>query len=231
MKLSVIIPALNEVMVLPRTLAAVRSACPDAQIIVADGGSCDGTQALCRSAGVMVVQTPRGRAVQMNAGAAAAQGELLLFLHADTLLPPAAQSVIDQALREPDAVAGSFHLRFDHHHPLLRFYSAMSRLNWPWFTFGDQGLYLHRKTFERIGGFAGIPLMEDLEIQSRLRALGRFIKSDQAVVTSSRRFRKVGVVTQQLRNICLVLAYHFGVSPHRLARYYEQHRSSDVQRA
>lgn len=231
MKLSVIIPALNEVLILPRTLAAVRRTCPGAQIIVADGGSRDGTQALCRSAGVTMVQARQGRASQMNAGAAAARGEMLLFLHADTILPPAAQDMINDALGKPGTIAGSFYLRFDHNHLVLRFYSAMSRLNWPWFTFGDQGLFLHRETFHGIGGFAEMPLMEDLEIQTRLRAAGRFEKLDQAVVTSSRRFRRVGVVTQQVRNICLVLAYHFGVSPHRLARYYEQHCSKNVQRA
>lgn len=223
MRLSVIIPALNEASALPRTLATVHSACPGAQIVVADGGSCDGTQALCRRQRVTVLESRRGRACQMNAGAALADEPVLLFLHADTLLPAAAQSHILQALSEPTHIAGSFYLRFDYNHPLLRFYSTMSRLNWPWFTFGDQGLFLRRETFRSMGGFAEIPLMEDLEIQSRLRKLGRFVKLKHPVVTSSRRFVSSGIGTQQLRNICLVAAYQLGVSPRRLARYYGHH--------
>jgi len=156
----------------------------------------------------------------MNAGARAAGGEILLFAHADCRLPAAAFAEIHRALGDPAVAAGSFCLAFDRDDPWLRAYARASRINHPLFTYGDQGLFLRRELFERIGGFREIPLMEDVEIQRRLRRAGRFVKLPQPVVTSARRFLRHGVLRQQALNAALVGLYYLGVAPARLARAY-----------
>jgi GT2 family glycosyltransferase len=158
----------------------------------------------------------------MNAGAAAASGDVLLFLHADTHLPPDAGTLVASALADPRVVAGSFFLGFDSTHPLLRLSSIASRLNVRWTTYGDQAFFFRRAVFEQVGGFAPVPLFEDVELQERVRNLGRCVKIQRPVISSARRFLRVGIVRQQLRNALLLAAYHLGVSPARLAVWYER---------
>ena len=121
---------------------------------------------------------------------------------------------------QSNVVAGSFSLCFDHPDPLLKLFARLSRINHILYTYGDQGLFLSRRTFARMGGFAETPLMEDVEIQKRLRQTGCFVKLNRSVVTSARRFLSHGVVRQQLLNTGLVCLYHAGVSPARLKRFY-----------
>ena len=130
--------------------------------------------------------------------------------------------MIESLLAQEGIVAGSFTLQFDYHSPFLRLFACFSRINHTLFTYGDQGLFMNRQIFEHIGGFKEIPLMEDVEIQKRLRKRGRFVKLRPAVITSARRFRSCGIVRQQLLNIFLVLMYHAGVSPDRLKCYYKE---------
>jgi rSAM/selenodomain-associated transferase 2 len=221
--IAVVIPTLNEAATLGALLGDLLGEEGDFSINVADGGSGDGTREVARRfPGIAWVRAPRGRAAQMNAGAAASRGDILLFLHADSRLPPDAFGRIRAALADPAVAAGSFCLGFDHDDPWLRAYARLSRLNHPLFTYGDQGLFLRRERFERIGGFRDLPLMEDVEIQRRLRRSGAFVKLRTPVVTSARRFLGRGVVRQQALNTGLVLLYHLGVAPHRLVRLYER---------
>ena len=116
---------------------------------------------------------------------------------------------------------GSFSLEFDDGHPLLRFYSLFSRINHILFTYGDQGLFMRKEVFQAVGGFRNIPIMEDVDIQRRLRRTGRFVKIREPVTTSARRYRARGNVHQQIVNMMLVALYHSGVSPFTLKRYYK----------
>lgn len=156
----------------------------------------------------------------MNAGAREATEDVLLFLHADTFLPADAFRLIGGALADPEVAGGCFRLAFDRDDPWLRTYSFFSRINHPLFTYGDQGLFVRREVFQRIGGFREMPILEDVEIQERLRRAGRFVKLRQPVVTSARRFVRYGPVRQQALNVGIVLLYNLGVPPARLKRLY-----------
>lgn len=191
------------------------------EVIVADGGSTDETLEIVRSfPQVQLVTGYRGRAFQMNAGADRATGDILLFLHADSFLSENAFAHISNACEDPEISAGCFYLKFDLPSFWLKFYSLCSRINHPLFTYGDQGLFIRREIFFSEGGFKPLPLMEDLEIQQRLRKTGRFRKLSCPVTTSARRFEKNGIILQQIKNIGLVGLYLAGISPNRLAQYY-----------
>jgi rSAM/selenodomain-associated transferase 2 len=218
--LSVIIPTLGEAATLPTLLAALHDQGFD-DIIVADASAGTATYQVAIAAGARCLPgLKRGRGAQLHAGAAAASGDVLFFLHADSVLPPLARKAIEACMTNTDVVAGSFRLAFDCRHPLLALYASLSRLNWSIATYGDQGLFVRRKDYEKIGGFADMALLEDLEIQTRLRRTGRFVKLPLRIVTSARRFVRRGIFVQQVLNVVIVSAYIMGVSPDRLARWY-----------
>jgi rSAM/selenodomain-associated transferase 2 len=219
MLVSIIIPALNEARLIGQTLAALGDQSGPTELIVVDGGSVDATPLLA-SRQAHVLQSERGRAAQMNAGARTARGEALLFLHADTLLPPQALDLVRHCLSDPACEAGAFRLHFDRPTPLLRFYSACTRFNWPSICFGDRGLFVRRQVFEAIDGFAPLPIFEDLDLIDRLYRRGGFCFLDEAVTTAARRFEQAGPFRQQLRNLLLWSGYRLGLSPARLARHY-----------
>lgn len=219
--ISIIIPTLNEAGVIEAALADLAGRPTPAEVIVADGASSDATASLAAGfKGVTVMDAPRGRARQMNAEAARAGGEILLFLHADTRLPPGGLGMILEALARPQVLAGCFCLTFDHQHPLLGLYARFSRINLALFSYGDQGLFLRARDFAALGGFKDIEIMEDLEMQRRLRRRGRVIKLDRAVTTSARRFLQNGILKQELSNILLVGLYSLGMPPARIERLY-----------
>jgi rSAM/selenodomain-associated transferase 2 len=220
--ISVIIPVLDEEPTIGPCLRQFDAQAEPHELLVVDGGSRDATAAVVmRFPQVRLLHAAeKGRGRQMNQGAANARGDLLLFLHADTRLPPQGLRLIAAQLKQTDVAAGAFALRFDHPDPFLRLLARLSRINHLFSTYGDQGLFTARRTFEAVGGFAEIPLMEDVEIQKRLRPRGRFVKIPHPVVTSARRFLAKGIVRQQILNICLVLLFHAGVSPDRLIRFY-----------
>ena len=224
--ISVIIPTLNEEKSLPQTLACL-SASGVTDIIIVDGGSTDGTlsiaQEFCaRTANARVITSPQGRARQMNEGAKDSQSEILLFLHADTQLPVQAGRIVESALTKRDAVGGRFNVRFDNPSAWSRvissFMNQRSRLTG--IATGDQALFVRRQVFELLGGFAQIPLMEDIEFSSRLQQAGRTVALRDAVVTSFRRWDKQGPLRTILFMWTLRVLYWVGVSPHRLARVY-----------
>jgi rSAM/selenodomain-associated transferase 2 len=229
--ISIIIPTLNEADIIASSLRDLLQRDGDFEVIVADGGSCDATACVVgRFAAVRLVTCSKGRGRQMNAGACVARGDILLFLHADTYLPPAALPMVAGALKDHGVVGGSFCLAFDHHHPLLKLYSQMSRINNLLFTYGDQGLFLRTDTFNALGGFRNAPFMEDVEILLSLRRLGRFVKFGRPVITSARRFLKYGIIRQQLRNMALVSLFHMGVPASVLKRYYPECGAGDQRR-
>ena len=219
--ISVIIPVLNEREIIRNTLSDLLNREEPFEIVVSDGGSSDGTlNIISRFSEVKQVRSPRGRARQMNEGAKAAQGDIYLFLHADTRLPQEAGQMIETVMTDSAVAAGSFSLSFDYHSFSLRLYALLSRINHGLFTYGDQGLFLSARTFEIIGGFDDLPIMEDVDIQKRLRRQGKFIKLKKSVVTSARRFVARGIIRQQVLNTALVFLYHLGFSPSYLKRFY-----------
>ena len=156
----------------------------------------------------------------MNAGARIARAAVLFFVHVDTVLPCGFSALIRTALADEEVVAGCFRLRFDSTHPVLRLSAWLSRINHPLFTYGDQTLFVRAEAFGQAGGFAEMPLFEDVEIQQRLRRAGRFVKLHAAVVTSARRYRMTGVIRQQSRNVLLATLFAAGVSARRLSAMY-----------
>ncbi len=219
--ISVIIPALNEAHTIEFSLRSLLSCQENIEVIVADGGSSDRTTDIVRKfSKVKQVNSAKGRGRQMNEGAMAARGDTLLFLHADTHLPPYAFATIQEVMKDPRVAGGCFWLSFDCRNFALRIYSMLSRINHILFTYGDQGLFLRRDAFGEMGGFKDIPIMEDVEIQKRLRRVGRFVKIRYPVVTSARRFVKYGSIKQEALNVALVFLYHLGASSSFLKRFY-----------
>jgi rSAM/selenodomain-associated transferase 2 len=221
----VIIPALNEADGIETTLRSVAAEHTEHEIVVADGGSSDATVRLARGFG-RVVSAPKGRARQMNAGAAEAGGDVMLFLHADTLLPKDALAQVRVALDDPSVEGGAFRLQFDTSTSLLRFYSFCTRFPVPRLCFGDRALFVRSRVFESLGGYPDIPIFEDVELVRMLHDRGGFVFLDAYVTTSSRRFLTGGPLRQQLRNAVLWALYVRGTDPHRLAKWYPYTREA-----
>lgn len=223
-KLSIIIPVLNEAQQIGANLQALQALKPDCELILVDGGSSDHGPELAESLVEKKLNSPRGRARQMNAGAAVAQANTLLFLHADTLLPAAAVSKILQAIADGYRW-GRFDVSFDSHQPVFKLIGFL--MNWrsrlTGIATGDQAMFVSRETFEAIGGFPDIALMEDIALSSRLKKLGKPCCLRAKVITSARRWQQNGVLKTILLMWRLRLAYFFGADPDDLAsRYYRR---------
>lgn len=220
-RLSVVIPVLNESAGMAAALQALAPlVARGAQVVVADGGSTDDTVALANA--VQVVQTACGRALQMNAGARQACGDLLLFLHADTRLPPDADRLIQQTLANGPQVWGRFDVRIEGRARMLRVIAAFMnrRSRWTGIATGDQALFMTRAAFDAVGGFPVQPLMEDIAMSTRLLKLSRPACLRAQVVTSGRRWETRGVWRTVLLMWRLRLAYWRGAPPERLAELY-----------
>jgi rSAM/selenodomain-associated transferase 2 len=219
LRLSIVVPALDEAASISD---AVRDALAQAdEAIVVDGGSRDGTGVLAAAAGARVLQAPRGRASQMNAGAAVAQGDVLLFLHADCRLPAGAGDAVRAAVGA-GARWGRFDVRLDSPRASLAVVGAMmnlrSRLSG--IATGDQALFIDRALWEALGGYAPIPLMEDVELCTRLRRVARCACLRERVTVSARRWETRGIVRTVVAMWAWRAAYALGVSPARLHRLY-----------
>lgn len=221
MTLSVIIPALNEGAGIALTVAAVAALRP-LEILVVDGGSQDDTAVRAASAGARVLVSAPGRATQMNAGAARARGEVLLFLHADARLPPTAMDDVAGALAVAGTVGGRFNVRLDHPGVLYRVIEAAmnTRSRLSGIVTGDQALFLTRRAFDALGGYAEIPLMEDIELSRRVKRIGRLACLKSVALASARRWERQGPWRTILLMWTLRALYALGVSPTRLARAY-----------
>jgi len=224
MKLSVIIPVLNEAASLPATLLPLQVLRQrQHEIILVDGGSSDDSITLAQALVDRVIESPPGRATQMNSGARHACGDVLWFLHGDTLAPEAADELIEQALRRKDKRWGRFHVRLSGSHPLLRVIEFMMNLRSciTGIATGDQGIFVQRDSFEKLGGFADIALMEDIAISKRLkRYCGRPACVTSRLITSSRRWEKQGIIGTVILMWRLRLAYFLGRHPDKLKQGY-----------
>jgi len=226
--ISIVIPTLNEAGRLPQLLARLAAEPVPREVIVVDGGSHDATVFLARAAGARVLRASPGRGQQLAVGAAAAGGDALLFLHADSRFPPGGLAQIETALAlDPDCPGGNFRLLFDGDTPFSRwltgFYARIRALG---LYYGDSGVFVRRRVYDEIGGIRPIEVMEDYDFTRRLERAGRTCCiDDPPLVTSSRRFegrRPFAIVLGWLEIHAL---YHLGVSPGLLARRYESQRS------
>lgn len=230
MTITVIIPTLNEASTIATTIRHTAQLGFD-EIVVVDGGSTDQTRTIVDSLEsgtqdplgmIRLLIAASGRAPQLNAGAKAARGDVLLFLHADTRLPDCAKQHIESALADPVVVGGRFDVQFDSlsisGRMIGTFMNMRSRLTG--ISTGDQAMFVRRHVFERLGGFSDIPIMEDIEFSIRLKRAGLTIALHDRVVTSFRRWEQQGPVHTILLMWTLRFLYWIGVSPHRLQRFY-----------
>ena len=220
--ISVIIPVLNEAAAIETTVSRVKQAI-GVEVIVVDGGSEDATVGLVEALGIKLIPSSPGRAIQMNVGAAAAKGDILLFLHGDSYLPPGYEDLVRFALTKPQTIAGAFQLRIDADKFSVRlvekFVNLRSRfLGMP---YGDQAIFLKATVFEEVGGFPPLPIMEDFELMRRLRRLGKISIVPAKVITSGRRWLKLGVVKTTLINQVVIVGYFLGISPRKLRNWYQ----------
>jgi rSAM/selenodomain-associated transferase 2 len=224
-KLSIIVPTLNEAAIIEAALARLQPLrARGHEVIVADGGSRDGTAALARPLADRVIAAARGRARQMNAGAGEAQGDVLLFLHADTLLPGGADRLVLEGLRDSGRAWGRFDVRIESRDPLLR--ATAFAMNWRSHLTaactGDQCLFVSREVFLRVGGYPDIALMEDIALSKRLRRCGLPLRIRTPARTSARRWEAGGVGRTIVLMWWLRLRYFLGASPADLLRVYER---------
>lgn len=223
MRMAIVMPTLNEAPALRRLLPAALAAADE--VVVSDGGSTDETLDMARGLGARAVSGAPGRGGQLNRGAAAAGSEVLLFLHADTALPPEGAQLIRAAVAG-GAVGGGFCLRFDVDRPLLRLGARLinlrTRLGFP--PLGDQAQFVRRDVFLRMQGFRDWPILEDIDFARRLRKEGRTVLIEEKVTTAARRFVELGVVRTVATNWLIWALFLIGVPPHRLAHLYRMVR-------
>ena len=222
---SIIIPVLHEEARVADCVHRAKALGP-AEVIVVDGSSTDRTRELASPAD-RVLQSARGRARQMNAGASIATGQVLLFLHADCWLELAGLQALQRTLASrPDIVAGGFRQILDHPGKVYRVleWGNASRIRWPGWIYGDQGLFVRRSVFETLGGFPELPLMEDLYFSKQLRKAGRLALLGPHLHVSTRRWEQTGPIRQTLRNWGFILSAHLGKPLDELARQYRDVR-------
>jgi rSAM/selenodomain-associated transferase 2 len=223
LKISIVVPALDEAPRIAATLAPLQELRgEDLEVLVVDGGSRDDTPRVAAPLADQVLESPRGRARQMNRGAAAATGQVLLFLHADTGLTPASVEALRSEMRASDRAWGRFDLELGGHRRLLHFFAFLIR----WrsritgVATGDQAIFVSREAFERVGGYPEVPLMEDVALTKRLRRESRPLCLEARVVTSSRRWEEHGIWKTVLLMWSLRLAYFLGADPRKLVKIY-----------
>jgi rSAM/selenodomain-associated transferase 2 len=219
--ISIIVPTLNEETTIRDLAASLCRLRGEFEVIVCDGGSADRTVELARECGLRVIAAPRGRGRQMNAGARAAKGDALLFLHADTRLPEEALALIENAIGDAKVCGGNFSLVFDGGtrgarlltgiYPLLRFGGM---------CYGDSAIFARREVFERLGGYRDYPVFEDCDLYRRMRRIGKFVRLRECATTSSRRFEGKFIRTFALWSLMQAL-YWLGVTPNLLGKLYK----------
>jgi rSAM/selenodomain-associated transferase 2 len=223
LRISVIIPAWHEAENLAVLLPALSRLDGVTEIIVVNASGDSASERIILSCGAALIAAPApNRGEQMNLGAQAASGDVIVFQHCDTDLDTAHLAAIEAAMSDPQIIGGAFYRKFDDHHPRLRWLESMARFltRHGGTLYGDQTIFVRRETFVTLGGFAKIPLMEDIEFSRRLRAAGRIAVLDPPVRSSARRHLRKGAWRTSIQNGLFIVLYHLGVSPHRLHRWY-----------
>lgn len=225
MKISVIIPVLGEEKSINKILDSIKSVSADTpyETIVVDGDSSGSTITRIADSSILKMTAPRGRALQMNAGAAIASGDILLFLHADTLLPPQAFPKIIAAVFDKHFIGGAFDLKLENRKWIFRAIGCAASLKHRLtrVPYGDQAIFILKSYFEKIGGYPAIPLMEDVELMKRVKQSGGRIKIlRETVITSSRKWEADGIIYTVTRNWIIQALYLFGVPADKLEKYY-----------
>ncbi|MEH1910802.1 MAG: TIGR04283 family arsenosugar biosynthesis glycosyltransferase [Nostoc sp.] len=228
-RISIIIPTLNEAGNIKEAIATTQPSI-NIEVIIVDAGSKDGTLEIAQSLDIKVISSSPGRAVQMNAGAVAASGDILLFLHADSRLPTGFDEMIRTVLQQPGIVAGAFNLRIDASLLSLRWveWGVNARSHFCQMPYGDQAIFLTKAVFQQIGGFPELPIMEDFELIRRLKRIGHIVIISTPVVTSARRWLQKGVFKTTLLNQIVIIAYLLGISPKRICRWYRREKFKRV---
>jgi len=223
--ISIIIPTLNEVDTIAGCLHRLLAQAPGAEIIVVDGGSTDGSpEAAASVTGIILARGTRGRGPQLAAGARIAGGDKLVFLHADTRLDDGWPLEVEAILARPGISAGAFRYRIDSAQLKYRLMEKGVGLRIKFFQlpYGDQGIFMRRAMYERVGGYREWPIMEDVDLVRRLKLEGRIAIAPTTAYTSPRRWERQGAAFGVMRNWILVVLYFCGVPPSRLARYYSR---------
>jgi rSAM/selenodomain-associated transferase 2 len=233
MSVSVIIPTLNEAKNIARTILAARRnyTLDEVEVIVVDGGSTDGTpDTVPPPPYARLIRSPCGRAVQMNCGARTSSGDILLFCHADSQLPPGWYEAVVEALSHPGTSGGAFQTLLLPEKGILR---LINRLEFPadWrIMFGDLAQFMPRTTYDQVGGFPEIPLMEDVEMSRRLHRVGKLVRIPLRVITSSRRFLENGPLRQWLLSCrCMIRYLYLGATPEDIVNVYRSSREKEVE--
>ncbi|MBW2411725.1 MAG: TIGR04283 family arsenosugar biosynthesis glycosyltransferase [Deltaproteobacteria bacterium] len=228
-RISVIIPALNEATCIESTLSELNHR-EEIEAIVVDGGSTDGTADMAKAHGAKVLTADPSKSGQMNTGAKAAGGDILLFLHADTLLPENFEKSIISAIYQDCVAAGAFQLHINSESKGLRFIEKVA--NWRsrhlQAPYGDQGIFVTKSLFHAIGGYPDMVIMEDFELIRRLKRRGKIVILDSAVNTSPRRWQNMGILKTWLLNQMIAIAYILGYPPERLAGWYHREKGKST---
>ncbi len=223
MKYSVIIPTYNEERIIGKTLGNLISHNAEFEIIISDGNSTDKTREIAGTFPVKIINGKRGRGIQMNTAAKIARGDILLFLHADTFLPPNAFEIISNRFADKNVRIATFNLKFDNSNFILSLYSYFTRFESVFTTFGDQVIIVRKKFFEELGGFPDVKIFEDVSFLRKVRNKTKIIKLKPKVITSSRRFEKKGYIKTQFSNIMYFILYYSGKTDEEIyKRYYDE---------
>jgi len=220
--ISAIVPTLNETHNIDRLADMLDGRV--GEVILVDGGSTDNTRAKARSRGFWVSKNSTGRAGQMNGGSTQATGSVLLFLHADSRLPTGFADLITEALADEKTSLCAFSLGIETNNPLLKRIATLANVRSRLFglPYGDQSFSLRRETFKALGGFPDLPIMEDYELARKARKQGKVITLPAQLITSDRRWRKLGIVQTTLINQLVIIGFKCGVSPEKLASLYRR---------
>jgi rSAM/selenodomain-associated transferase 2 len=222
-RISVVIPSWRDADNLQSLLPGLAAQERIAETIVVDAASDEKAQRIALAAGAIFLACPApNRGEQMNLGAKASSGDVILFQHCDTCLEDAHLEAIENALADPDVVGGAFFRKFDGRHPRLMWLESVARFltRRGGTLYGDQSIFVRREVFQQLGGFSKIPLMEDVEFSRRLRAAGKIAVLDPPVASSARRHLRKGAWLTTIQNGLFIVLYNLGVSPHRLHRWY-----------
>ncbi len=218
--ISAIIPTLNEENNIDQLANQLSGNVGD--IIIVDGGSTDNTVTKAKTAGLRVIKSQANRGIQLNRGAAASNGKILLFLHADTRLPKNFTDDILNLINSDSAIAGTFRLSIDNATLALKFIACIANLRsiYLQLPYGDQSLFLTRENFDRLGGFPQVEAMEDYIFIRKVRKSGKIVTLEKAVTTSARRWQRLGVFRTTIINQLMIIGYGIGISPKKLASFY-----------